>query len=282
MHALFKNIDFSITHCAALPRLFPSRFPVQSIGYISEKTERVRRTFGTCNFSFILSGAGDYHFHGTRHIIESPCVLTQWPGEFLDYGPPRGGTWDELYVIYQPAAFQAFLRGGLLNREHPVWPVRNTSEFGRRVAELHQLLALTETPSAADRIDRVCELLVVESLMEPAEWPEDERLRDIARRIAGNPGIRIDWRQEEERAGMSAATFRRHWQMLFGMPPGKYLQDARIRRARRLLVETNWPVKRIADECGFDDALYFSRRFAATTGLSARTYRAKHRVPRGA
>jgi AraC family transcriptional activator of pobA len=48
-----------------------------------------------------------------------------------------------------------------------------------------------------------------------------------------------------------------------------------IREARRNLVYTNLPVSTIAYALGFNDPAYFSRIFAASTGLSPRSFRDK-------
>jgi AraC family transcriptional regulator, transcriptional activator of pobA len=48
-----------------------------------------------------------------------------------------------------------------------------------------------------------------------------------------------------------------------------------IREARRNLVYTNLPISTIAYALGFDDPAYFSRVYAAATGLSPRTFRAR-------
>src|SRR5437868_11222064 len=48
-----------------------------------------------------------------------------------------------------------------------------------------------------------------------------------------------------------------------------------IREARRSLVYTNLPVSTIAYTLGFDDPAYFSRVYAAATGLSPRAFRAQ-------
>jgi AraC family transcriptional regulator, transcriptional activator of pobA len=48
-----------------------------------------------------------------------------------------------------------------------------------------------------------------------------------------------------------------------------------IREARRNLVYTNMPIATIAYALGFDDPAYFSRIYAAATGLSPRAFRAR-------
>ncbi len=51
-----------------------------------------------------------------------------------------------------------------------------------------------------------------------------------------------------------------------------------IREARRNLVYTNLPVSKIAYALGFDDPAYFSRVYAAATGLSPRAFRGEVHV----
>ncbi|MGY3560472.1 AraC-like DNA-binding protein [Bradyrhizobium sp. USDA 4463] len=48
-----------------------------------------------------------------------------------------------------------------------------------------------------------------------------------------------------------------------------------VREARRNLVYTNLPVSTIAYALGFEDPAYFSRVYAAATGLSPRAFRAQ-------
>ncbi|PTX93037.1 AraC family transcriptional regulator [Spartobacteria bacterium LR76] len=43
--------------------------------------------------------------------------------------------------------------------------------------------------------------------------------------------------------------------------PHEYIEHLRLRHARYLLRETNWQLKRIASEVGYDDPLYFSRLY---------------------
>ncbi len=96
-------MDWITTHWAAYPRQFPAVLPAQHTGYLPAKREWVDRAFPSCNFSLILSGAGEFHRKGVRHEVLAPCVITQWPGEHVRYGPADGSTWEEFFVIYSPA-----------------------------------------------------------------------------------------------------------------------------------------------------------------------------------
>jgi len=80
-------------------------------------------------------------------------------------------------------------------------------------------------------------------------------------------------------AGLSPATFRRHWRRIVGTPPRRYVLQQRMQRARRLLVETDLQIAEIAAALSFRDPLYFSRRFRTTVGVTATAYRRTHRLP---
>lgn len=68
--------------------------------------------------------------------------------------------------------------------------------------------------------------------------------------------------------GLSHTSFRRHFKAQTGMAPIQYLLDLRIRKAKSLLTQTTLPVQTIAQNCGFENPLYFSRMFNKRTGSS--------------
>ncbi|MCF8478367.1 MAG: helix-turn-helix domain-containing protein [Pseudolabrys sp.] len=59
----------------------------------------------------------------------------------------------------------------------------------------------------------------------------------------------------------------------FGCPASHMIRDRVVREARRSLVYTNLPIATIAYSLGFSDPAYFSRTFAAATGLSPSEFR---------
>jgi AraC family transcriptional regulator of arabinose operon len=59
----------------------------------------------------------------------------------------------------------------------------------------------------------------------------------------------------------------------FGIPPQRYVERERLSRAAQLLDSTDRAVGEIARDVGWDDPLYFSRRFSHRYGLSPTAYR---------
>ena len=76
-----------------------------------------------------------------------------------------------------------------------------------------------------------------------------------------------------ERTGLHRTTLFRAFQSAFGVAPSDYLQHLRVQRALRLLKTTVLPVSTVAEQAGFADANYFSRRIRHATGQSPREFR---------
>ena len=73
--------------------------------------------------------------------------------------------------------------------------------------------------------------------------------------------------------------FRRLFLQETGKTPLQYLTSIRIRRARELIdvYGDTLSLFRIAEQCGYTDYVYFSRRFKETCGMSPRAYQARVR-----
>ena len=61
------------------------------------------------------------------------------------------------------------------------------------------------------------------------------------------------------------------------MSPQEYLIETRMRRASDLLTRSMDPIRNIAAECGYEDALAFSKVFKARFGLNPSDYRKQYR-----
>ena len=67
-------------------------------------------------------------------------------------------------------------------------------------------------------------------------------------------------------------------QQVFGVTPQEYLTQYRIEQAKLLLVNTDNPVSRIAEDVGFSHFSYFSQCFAKAEGATPSEYRRRHRL----
>ena len=275
-------MDSFVKHWGASQRRFPSPCPLLTVGDIQAKNNWVRRTFNTCNFSIILRGRGEFWRKQQLWPVQAPFVITQWPNEPLAYGPPLPEeTWDELYLIYDASCMPWFRQCGFIDEHRPAWPIRNIEAVMAHVDELRALGSVRASEMAADRVDRVAERLILESLLPGIQAnpdTSDEVVQHILLQLRRRPHETHDFNQLARRHGISSSTLRRRWHDALKTTPGRYLLDLRIRKARRLLAETSLQVGEIAAESGFQDMLYFSRRFKLETRLTPSQYRKYYRI----
>jgi AraC-like DNA-binding protein len=275
-------MDDFIIHLAPLPRRMPSGLALESIAYTGRKTHHVHCAFETFNFSFILSGCGTFTFRGETTIVQAPCVFIQWPGELMDYGPgPRGNTWSELSLIYPADQLDELCRRNLALLRKPIWNLRRETPMREQVNHLLSLLKKPHEDGGVDRIDRACELLVVESRLgenRPPLGRDESAVREIREHVRMHYLEHHDFDALAREHGLSPTTFRRYWERYVHAPPARYVMALRMREACRLLAETDKTVAEIANELRFDDPLYFSRRFSTLMGTPATEYRQRHKV----
>lgn len=260
-------------------RRLPSPCPVAHVGYIAAKTEWIDRIFKGANFSIILSGNGSFRHPGGTEKVQAPCVLTQWPGVRLTYGPTPGTTWHELYVCFEPVHLPWLRAQGLMPVGWPWWPLAEMIWVHRLVDEV-LLLALSQQRQT-ERWDSVC-LRLVQELQLARHGPDLSNSRATIHRLR----CLVESRYREDldlyvlaaQAGLSASQFRRLWIHEVGMPPHRYVNRLRLEAASRHLAESDDPIGVVATANGFSDQLYFTRCFRRQFQMSPSEYRATHRT----
>lgn len=100
----------------------------------------------------------------------------------------------------------------------------------------------------------------------------DTKLDEVANSLAQRPEGRLDPEQLARAAGMSTATFFRHFRTKFGTTPAKFVNQARIQRARVLLAASGASVTEVAFDVGFQSVGHFVRVFKKTTGETPGDY----------
>lgn len=277
---LFSN---SFHHLGHLERRFPATAPLEAVGYVARKTDWVRHQFASYNFSFILSGGGEYWRNGAMWPVRAPCVITQEPGVMYEYGPSgEWSEWEELFLIYNKGQIPALEKMGLIRRATPAWNIKDIGPTRSRIQELMELIVEKPATAAMDRLDRLCELMVLESIAGEthASVDRDQRaIQSIRDLVKADIHSHHDFHALAREHGLSASTFRRRWEEMIGMPPARFAMRLKMEEACRLLVETRLKVGEIGESLGFNDPLYFSRRFRLEKGISAIEYRRRYQSP---
>ncbi|HEX4027735.1 MAG TPA: GlxA family transcriptional regulator [Rhizomicrobium sp.] len=80
-----------------------------------------------------------------------------------------------------------------------------------------------------------------------------------------------------DQAGMSERSFSRHYAQATGQTPARAIERLRVEAARRLLLESRQPIKRIAQRCGFGSEETLRRSFLRLLCVTPQDYRSRFR-----
>ena len=158
------------------------------------------------------------------------------------------------------------------------------NEIVRILSTIMREEARNEGPGTAVILSYLCGALLAmvlrkspRPLAETALWTaaDDERIRAVIDAVLREPGL--DWTTQRLAlvAGMSRATFARHFSHRTGMTVGAFLTHIRLMTAADLLTGTDLTIATVAAEVGYHSESAFSRAFRLATGTTPARFRRK-------
>jgi LacI family transcriptional regulator len=101
----------------------------------------------------------------------------------------------------------------------------------------------------------------------------DPRLRQAVRCIRNYATSGVGVADVAKSSGLSRRELERHFRAAFGHSPGQEIVNVQIQAIKSLLIETDEPIYRIAEKCGFAYPEYLNVMFKRHTGMTPRKYR---------
>ncbi|NIB38493.1 helix-turn-helix domain-containing protein [Pseudomaricurvus alkylphenolicus] len=178
----------------------------------------------------------------------------------------------------------------------PRWPTKlldqvHYLELKEESADIVQYLQRVEEESRNKRVGRVAAvtawicLFFVElgrlRQLRPEQVPEGKEYLHLFEqfRLRVNESLTQHLPVSEycSRLGVGERRLYRACRTIADVSPSRYIQDALIQEAKRLLIYTMMPATMVCYELGFTDPAYFSRFFKKHTGLSPGEFAKRHR-----
>jgi AraC family transcriptional regulator len=103
--------------------------------------------------------------------------------------------------------------------------------------------------------------------------PVDRRLRRAIEFMHDNYSRELMLDEIASAAYLSEYHFARLFKQITGVTPHVYLANLRLERARKLLVDTQYPISEIAAMVGYQSQSHFTKIFKSVTGMTPRVFR---------
>ncbi|HEY4200866.1 MAG TPA: GlxA family transcriptional regulator [Devosiaceae bacterium] len=227
------------------------------IQWIERESQHVRRIGSVCTGAFLLGHAGlldgrraTTHWNSTGRLVEQfPRVLVEPNTIYVKDGR-----------IYTTAGVTASMDLALALVEE---------DHGRSVAlrVAKELILFLKRPGGQSQFSVHLETQIAE--IGP--------IRDIHEWILLNLSEDLSVEALAARLGMSARNFSRLFKRQTDMTPGDYVEAARVEAARRILEESDTPIKKVASMCGFLDQAGLRRAFMRQIFVTPGDYRQRFR-----
>ncbi|MEZ5885870.1 MAG: helix-turn-helix domain-containing protein [Paracoccaceae bacterium] len=218
---------------------------------------RVRRVASICTGAFLLAAAG---------FLDGRRATTHWRScrDLARLFPKVRVVPDAIFVADPPFYTSAGVTSGI-DLSLAMVEADHGAELARAVAR--ELVLFLRRPGGQSQFS------AAQNLQAAAE----PRIAALVRRLIEAPPAEGRVPALAEAAGMSERTFQRKFHAATGQTPARFVEEARLSRAKALLETSDLMLDRLAAEAGYGgrDGLY--RAFQKHLGLTPGEYRARFR-----
>ena len=224
--------------------------------WLRTRAAGARRVASVCTGAFLLAAAG--LLDGRRavtHWRHCDRLSREYPQVRVDADPifvRDGSIWTSAGVT-AGIDLSLALVGADLGRAVGLEVARNLVVFVKRPGGQAQFSAALALQSPDDQFASL------------HEW--------LAKHLASD----LSLHRLAHQAGMSERTFLRRYREATGLTPSRAVERLRVEAARRMLIETKLPIKRIAARCGFGSEETMRRTFARVQKVSPSDFRERFR-----
>ncbi len=264
---------------AELERYLPFPLRIKTVSRRQSNAFRhVNNRLEVIHLCFVLNEQEDevLRLDGTTRVDAGPPLMRiTYPGMLAHH--LKCSLRNELFFTYEPEYLEPFKSFGFQNCNFKASP-----RFSSIVEDIEKLLPNSLRPGIADRLDRLAVMLASEAMLSALNVEEEnknhvnERIFHVEKFFLFHYTEKFDLQQILKKHGLTLRTFYREWEKNFTVSPAEYVQDLKMKEAKRLLSLTSLKIYEVAEMCGYSNEIYFSRVFTRHAGVTPIAFRKKN------
>jgi transcriptional regulator GlxA family with amidase domain len=222
--------------------------------WLAARAARVRRVGSVCTGAFVLGAAG---------LLDGRRAVTHWQAcDRLQRHFPRARVeHDPIFVRDGPVWTSAGVTAGI---DLALAMVQDDLGHAAAMAVARDLVVFLKRPGSQAQFSSAL-----------ATQAHDAEFDALHAWMASHLAADLSVAALAAHCGMSERSFVRRYRAATGATPARAVQRLRIEAARQMLATTRWPIKRVAQRCGFGSEETLRRSLQRQARTTPRDYRAR-------
>jgi transcriptional regulator GlxA family with amidase domain len=228
------------------------------IAWLQERARETRRIASVCTGAFMLAAAG---------FLDGRRATTHWNTcrQLQELFPRIQVEPDAIFVAEPPFYTSAGVSAGI---DLSLALVQADLGAPTALAVARELVLFLRRPGGQSQFSAGLDI----------QLSAESRLHRLVTQILEDPRGDQSVVALAARAGMSERNFSRSFAREVGMAPARFVEAARLARAKVLLESSDWTVERIAEQSGFGSSDALQRAFQKKLGITPTDYRTRFRI----
>ena len=228
----------------------------------------------------VIDGKGILDWDGRRWTIHKGQMFILLPGEETTYYADKDDPWYYCWIGFHGDSASKIVESIGFSKESPVLTYSDVFLVEKRIKRMLEVRALT----LDGQLCRNAEMMQILSdmILERSERIGNDSSMNVfsyseyaVRYINNHFSEKVRIQDLAKKIGISRSYLVKLMKQETGMSPQEYLIETRMRRAADLLSRSNDSIRTIAAECGYEDALAFSKVFKSRYGCNPSDFRAQ-------
>lgn len=253
---------------------------LQEIGTLHAQKPHTSKRSNLLSYLFFVveSGSGTLQYNGVNYpLAQGDCV-------FIDCRNPHShcsseDLWTLKWVHFYGPGMNSIYEKYLQDGGQPSFSSRNMAEYAFLMDELFTIASsedYVKDMKINEKLSALLTLLMTESSSSDADSSRTAGKRDLSEirnYLAQNYAQKITLDELADIFYINKFYLTRLFKEQFGLSISAYLMQTRITHAKHLLRFSDMSIEKIGQECGMNDANYFSRMFKKVEGVAPGEYR---------